>query len=100
MNSDNFEYVEYSLRLETAFRRFGIEDYPSRDSFVRSLNEAIQSGLKALKSYGCISSEVASNWLEIYSFGNMSLEEALTHEIQRQKIKNLLDQLESFSKKE
>ena len=98
MNTDELEYVRVSIRLETAFRRFGIEDYPPRGSFVETLNEAIQCGLKALCAYGSISREVVSNWLEIYSFGNMSLKEALTYETQRQKIENLLNQLEHFSR--
>lgn len=98
MHNSNLEYVGYSLRLETAFRKFDIEDYPPRSAFEINPNEAIQNGLKVLHENGHISTEVLSDWLNTYNFSNMTLKEVLICNNQRQKIDNLLSQLDAFSK--
>ena len=88
--------LNYAMKLESAFRHLGNGEKITADSFKLKPTEAITDSLTWLMSNGIISKEDLAIMCTEFDFGTLSLKEVLDNEHLKEKIDELLNQLDKL----
>ena len=91
--------INYALKLECAFNRFGCNKRFSADSMRLKPTEAIEDGLNWLVCKSIISKDDYSHMCQEFNFENSSLQEIVSDENGKSRIDDLLNQLKNLAKK-
>lgn len=88
--------LNYAMKLESAFRHLGNGEKITADSFKLKPTEAITDSLTLLMANGIISKEDLAIMCSEFDFGTLSLKEVLDNEHLKEKIDELLNQLDKL----
>lgn len=91
--------LNYSMKLEAAFNSFSLEEKFTADAFRSRPTEAIEDGLNWIMGSGIISKTDFLIMCQNFDFGNLSLRDIISDELNKEKLDDLLNQLENLKKK-
>lgn len=91
--------LQLSLKLEAAFKLFSCDMPFDRDTICIKPTEAVEAGLRWLYADGIINEQDFSMMREEYSWGTMTLEDAVTNCNAEETICELIRRLEKMVEK-